>query len=89
MRLFPLLCLLPMLAALPAAHADTIIDNANGYTLNSKNQLIQFASFAFDDTGPHSGGRQRGPGRRQSPPRAHVDLRGKTVLSGLIVYQQN
>jgi hypothetical protein len=34
-----------------AAHADTVIDNANGYTLNAKGDIVQFASMAFDDKG--------------------------------------
>ncbi|NIA56757.1 amidohydrolase family protein [Massilia sp. TW-1] len=37
--------------AIAAAHATTIIDNANGYTLNAKGDVVQFASLAFDDAG--------------------------------------
>jgi len=37
--------------AVAVAHADTVIDNANGYTLNAKGDIVQFASLAFDDQG--------------------------------------
>ena len=46
MRMIPLQCSLFALASLGAiapALADTVIDNANGYTLNSKNDLVRFA----------------------------------------------
>ena len=40
------------LATLSAfAHADTVLDNANGYTLTSAGKLQRFASLAFDDNG--------------------------------------
>ncbi|UUZ46940.1 hypothetical protein LP420_25075 [Massilia sp. B-10] len=38
-------------ALLNVAHGATVIDNANGYTLDSKNQLLRFTSMAFDDKG--------------------------------------
>jgi predicted amidohydrolase YtcJ len=69
--------------ALPA-HADTIIDRANGYTLNAAGQLQRFTSLAFDDLG-----RIVAVGSEQETaaalPRAeHIDVQGKTVLPGLI-----
>jgi predicted amidohydrolase YtcJ len=69
--------------ALPA-HADTIIDRANGYTLNSAGQLQRFTSLAFDDLG-----RIVAVGSEQQTaaalPRAeHIDAQGKTLLPGLI-----
>ncbi len=72
-------------AALAAAHADTVIDNANGYTLNGKNQLLRFASMAFDDKGRiiavGSAAQVRAKAARAA---RHVDLHGQTVLPGLI-----
>jgi len=82
MRMFPLLC--SLLAALPAAYADTIIDNANGYTLDSKNQLLQFASLAFDDKGRILALGSAAQVAAKVPRARHVDMQGKTVLPGLI-----
>ena len=40
----PLQCTLIALAlATATAHATTVIDNANGYTLNAKGDVVQFA----------------------------------------------
>src|SRR5450830_1932911 len=50
MRLIRLFALAPLVFT-AAAHAATVIDRANGYTLNSKNELVRFDSFAFDDDG--------------------------------------
>jgi predicted amidohydrolase YtcJ len=66
------------------AHADTIIDRANGYTLNAAGQLQRFTSLAFDDLG-----RIIAVGSEQDTaaalPRAeHIDVQGKTLLPGLI-----
>ncbi|HZV65436.1 MAG TPA: amidohydrolase, partial [Telluria sp.] len=80
--MFPLLC--SLLAALPAAYADTIIDNANGYTLDSKNQLLQFASLAFDDKGRILALGSAAQVAAKVPRARHVDMQGKTVLPGLI-----
>lgn len=84
MRLIPLLCTLPALIALLPARADTIIDNANGYTLNGKNQLIQFASLAFDDKGRILAVGTAAQAAAKAPRARHVDMQGKTVLPGLI-----
>jgi len=70
--------------ALASAQADTVIVNANGYTLNAKGDLVQFAALAFDDqgkivaVGSAAEVAARAPGARQ------VDVKGKTVLPGLI-----
>ena len=79
-------CSMFVLAALSAlsAHASTVIDNANGYTLNGKGDLVQFTAIAIDDAGKiiAVGGaaevNARAPGARR------VDLQGRTVLPGLI-----
>ena len=67
-----------------AAHAATVIDNANGYTLNSKNQLLRFASMAFDDTGRIIAVGTAAQARARARGARHVDMQGKTVLPGLI-----
>ncbi|MES2015774.1 MAG: amidohydrolase [Pseudomonadota bacterium] len=74
-----------LLVAAGAAHADTVIEHANGYTLTSKNQLLRFSSMAFDDTGRiiavGSAAHTRAKAARNA---RHVDMHGKTVIPGLI-----
>ena len=87
MRLIPLQCSLLALASLGAiapALADTVIDNANGYTLNSKNELVKFSSLAFDDKGRiiAVGGAKEVAAKAKNA--KHIDVQGKTVLPGLI-----
>ncbi|TWI66212.1 hypothetical protein IP91_02024 [Pseudoduganella lurida] len=67
-----------------SAAPGTVIDNANGYTLNAQNELVRFRSLAFDGTGKivAVGGAQDVAAK--APGFAHVDVRGKTVLPGLI-----
>jgi predicted amidohydrolase YtcJ len=71
--------------SLPAlAATGTVIDNANGYTLNEKDELVRFRALAFD-----AGGRIVAVGTEQdvaakAPGYTHVDVGGKTVLPGLI-----
>ncbi len=73
-----------LLAGLPLAHAATVIDNANGYTINASNALVRFSSLAFDDqgriiaTGSAKAVAAKAPGAR------HIDAGGKTLLPGLI-----
>ncbi|HEY0064278.1 MAG TPA: amidohydrolase [Telluria sp.] len=71
-------------AALGAAQAATVIDNANGYTLDSKNQLLRFSSIAFDDKGRIIAvGNSEFTAARAKKAR-HIDVQGKTVIPGLI-----
>jgi predicted amidohydrolase YtcJ len=67
-----------------AAHAATVIDNANGYTLNSQGALVRFSSMAFDDQGKIIAVGSAVHTRAAAPKARHVDLQGKTVLPGLI-----
>ncbi len=85
MRLIPSsLIVLVAAAALGGARAATIVDNANGYTLDSKNQLLRFTSMAFDDKGRIIAvGTPEHTSARAKKAR-HIDLQGKTVLPGLI-----
>jgi predicted amidohydrolase YtcJ len=87
LRQIPLQCSLLVLAALgavTAAHADTVIDNANGYTLNAKGDLVQFASLAFDDKGRIIAVGSAVDVAGKAPQARHVDMQGRTVLPGLI-----
>ena len=87
MRLKPLQSALYALmagGAMAAAHADTVIDNANGYTLDAKGDVVQFASMAFDDKGKIIAVGSAGEVAAKAPNAKHVDLQGRTVLPGLI-----
>ncbi|WP_028101988.1 amidohydrolase [Pseudoduganella violaceinigra] len=72
------------LAVAAAASAGTMIENANGYTLNAGGKLLRFQALAFDDQG-----RLVAVGStRQVAARARgfqrIDVQGRTVLPGLI-----
>jgi predicted amidohydrolase YtcJ len=69
--------------ALPA-HADTIIDRANGYTLNASGQLQRFTSLAFDDLGRIVAVGSEKETAAALPRAEHIDALGKTLLPGLI-----
>jgi predicted amidohydrolase YtcJ len=72
------------LAAASAANAGTMIENANGYTLNAKGQLVRFKALAFDDSGKLVAvGSEREVAAR-SKGFKRIDMQGKTVLPGLI-----
>ena len=75
---------LAALAGLSAAQADTVIDNANGYTLNSKGELMQFTALAFDDKGRIIAVGSAAEVNARAPGARRVDLQGRTVLPGLI-----
>lgn len=87
LRQLSLHCSLFVLAscgALAAANADTVIDNANGYTLNAKGDVVQFASLAFDDKGRLLAVGTAKEVAAKAPKAKHVDMQGRTVLPGLI-----
>ena len=75
-----------VLAALASlgAQADTVIVNANGYTLNAKGDLVQFAALAFDDKGKILAVGSAADVTAKAPGARQVDMQGKTVLPGLI-----
>ncbi|QGZ39789.1 hypothetical protein IP92_02100 [Pseudoduganella flava] len=81
---------LPLLTACLActlqasAAPGTVIDNANGYTLNGSNQLVQFRSLAFDGDGRIVAVGSAGDVAARAPGYTHIDVQGKTVLPGLI-----
>jgi predicted amidohydrolase YtcJ len=75
---------LALSACLPSAHADTIIDRANGYTLNAAGQLQRFTSLAFDDLGRIVAVGGERETAAALPKAEHIDAQGKTLLPGLI-----
>jgi predicted amidohydrolase YtcJ len=66
------------------AHADTVLDRANGYTLNARGELVQFESMAFDDRGRIIAVGSAAQVAARAINAKHVDLQGRTVLPGLI-----
>ena len=66
------------------AQADTIIDHANGYTLNAAGQLQRFTSLAFDDLGRIIAVGSEKETAARLPKAEHIDVQGKTLLPGLI-----
>ncbi len=84
-RLNPLcsLIVLAVAGSLPA-HAATLIDNANGYTLNTKGDLVQFTAIAFDDAGRIIAVGASADVAAKAPQAKRIDMKGRTLLPGLI-----
>ena len=84
-RLTPLcsLIVLAVAGSLPA-HAATLIDNANGYTLNTKGDLVQFTALAFDDAGRIIAVGTSADVAAKAPQAKRIDMGGRTLLPGLI-----
>ena len=78
------LLVLTAVGAISLAHADTVIDNANGYTLDAKGKLTRFSSMAFDDKGRILAVGSAALPAAKFPKAKRIDLQGKTVLPGLI-----
>jgi predicted amidohydrolase YtcJ len=70
--------------AMTSVQADTAIVNANGYTLNARGELVQFAALAFDDQGKILAVGTAADVAAKAPGARQVDVQGKTVLPGLI-----
>ncbi|WP_020651887.1 amidohydrolase [Massilia niastensis] len=86
-RQIPLQCSLFVLAALgslSAVHADTLVDNANGYTLDARGELLQFTALAFDDQGRIIAVGASAEVAAKAPHARRIDMGGRTVLPGLI-----
>jgi predicted amidohydrolase YtcJ len=79
----PFLIAAALALAFPA-HADTIIDRANGYTLDAAGQLQRFTSLAFDDLGRIVAVGSEAQTAAALPKAEHIDAQGKTLLPGLI-----
>lgn len=78
------LIVLAGLGVLGSAHADTVITNANGYTLNAKGDLVQFSALAFDDKGRITAVGSNAEVTAKAKGARQVDMQGRTVLPGLI-----
>jgi predicted amidohydrolase YtcJ len=69
---------------LAPAHADTVIDHANGYTLTAAGTLQRFTSLGFDDLGRVIAVGSEKDTAAKLPDAKHIDAQGKTLLPGLI-----
>ncbi|VXC49005.1 amidohydrolase [Massilia sp. 9I] len=78
------LIVLAGLGVLSSAHADTVITNANGYTLNAKGDLVQFSALAFDERGRITAVGSNAEVTAKAKGARQVDMQGRTVLPGLI-----
>jgi hypothetical protein len=86
LRQIPLQCSLvaASLAIAAGARADTIIEHANGYTLNARGDIVQFDAMAFDDKGRIIAVGTAAQVAAKAPNAKRVDMKGQTVLPGLI-----
>ena len=79
--------LLAALAALFCVHtsavADTLVDDVNGYTLNSGGELIRFTGLVIGNDGRVKQLLRRGD-RRPERPDYRLNGRGRTLIPGLI-----
>ncbi len=79
-------CSMFVFAAVAAmsVQAQTVIENANGYTLDSKGELVQFTALAFDAQGKILAVGNAADFSAKAPGARRVDMGGKTLLPGLI-----
>ncbi len=79
-------CSMFVFAAVAAmsVQAQTVIENANGYTLDSKGELVQFTALAFDAQGKILAVGNAADVSAKAPGARRVDMGGKTLLPGLI-----
>lgn len=79
-------CSMFVFAAVAAmsVQAQTVIENANGYTLNKEGELVQFTALAFDAQGKILAVGSAAEVAAKAPGARRVDMGGKTLLPGLI-----
>ena len=79
-------CSMFVFAAVAAmsVQAQTVIENANGYTLNKQGDLVQFTALAFDAQGKILAVGSAADVSAKAPGARRVDMGGKTLLPGLI-----
>ena len=77
-----LLALAALLLAVPA-HADTLVDNVNGITLDKDGKLVRFTGLVIDKDGKVAKLLDR-KDKRPERPDFREDGKGKTLIPGLI-----
>jgi hypothetical protein len=70
--------------AMNFAHAETLISNVHGYTLNAKQKLLHFEALAIDDEGKVLATGQNKKLSKKYPKAQHIVMHGETILPGLI-----
>jgi predicted amidohydrolase YtcJ len=78
------LAVLAALSTLASAQADTLLVNANGYTLTASGKLQRFDALAFDGQGRIIAAGAEKTVAARAPGAQRIDAQGKTVLPGLI-----
>jgi predicted amidohydrolase YtcJ len=78
-----LLLLAALLLAAPAALAQTLVDNVNGYTIGEDGRLLRFEAMLIGEDGKVQRLYARGD-RRSERPRYRIDGRDRTLIPGLI-----
>ncbi|HEY0112806.1 MAG TPA: amidohydrolase [Allosphingosinicella sp.] len=78
-----LVAALAALFATQTALADVLVDNVNGYTLNSEGRLVRFSAMLVGDDGRVARLYQKGE-KRPERTRFRFDGRGRTLIPGLI-----
>lgn len=66
------------------AMADTLIENANGYTINKEQSLQRFTAMVFDEEGKILAVGSSKELSAQFPAAKRINLGGKTLLPGMI-----
>ena len=66
------------------AHADSVIDNVNGYTLNQAGALVQFEAIAFSDAGKIIWAGSKAETLAKAAGAKRINGGGRTMLPGLI-----
>jgi predicted amidohydrolase YtcJ len=78
-----LLAALAALSLASAASADVLVDNVNGYTLNSNGRLVRFTAMLVGDDGRVQRLYQKGE-KKAERTRFRFDGKGRTLIPGLI-----
>ena len=78
-----LLAAFAALFCVTAASADVLVDNVNGYTLNSEGRLVRFSAMLVGDDGKVQRLYQRGE-KKAERTKFRFDGKGRTLIPGLI-----
>ncbi|HJQ58436.1 MAG TPA: amidohydrolase family protein [Vineibacter sp.] len=68
----------------PAAFADTLVDNVNGYTLDRQGALVRFTGLVIDDGDGTVKQLLARKDKRPERPSYRLDGRGRTLIPGMI-----
>ena len=83
MKLKTIVAAIAALLYATAAPADVLVDNVNGYTLNSEGRLVRFSAMLVGDDGRVQRLYQRGE-KKAERTKFRFDGKGRTLIPGLI-----